>query len=93
MNCLTECKYNQSCCSRYGVTLSKEEIPRFTGKIKIVPLTENHMILGYVPILVKKDNKTTGSPCVFFNEDTKLCEIYENRPQACKNFDCLTRLG
>lgn len=26
------------------------------------------------------------TPCKYFNQETKKCEIYENRPTACMNF-------
>ena len=87
MNCLNECKLDHICCKKYGVTLSKEEWIEFHGFSKVVTLSENRLILGYVPVLKKKQ---TGC-CIFFNEETKLCEVYDKRPQACKSFDCEKR--
>lgn len=84
LDCL-HCLYDKKCCSMYGVTLSKDEIHKFKGKAKIVPLTENKRILGYVAVLSKKEN----GRCIFQNDTTGLCEIYEDRPQACRNFSCI----
>lgn len=36
-------------------------------------------------------------PCTHHNAETKLCNIYEDRPDICKNFpenmDCVIRTG
>lgn len=85
MNCLN-CEKDHICCSKFGVTLSKEEVSEFAHK-KIVPLTENKKILGYVFVLLKNDK--TGK-CVYQN-DNGMCDIYEQRPIACRRFDCETR--
>ena len=86
MDC-SNCKHNYICCSNFGVTLSKTEIEQHKGKTKIVPLTEHRQLLGYVVVLQKKEDGF----CVYF--ENNLCTIYENRPQACRNFDCEKRLG
>jgi Fe-S-cluster containining protein len=87
----SNCLWDYVCCSNFGVTLSREELSSgFFDKrnIKIVPLTENSVILGYVATLRKKENGF----CVYQDDKTKLCTIYKNRPSACRNFDCLTRM-
>ena len=28
--------------------------------------------------------------CWYFDFDTRLCSIYQNRPETCRNFDCKT---
>jgi len=43
------------------------------------------MLLGYVWILKKIDGH-----CVYLEDN--LCTIYNNRPNACKNFDCRDRI-
>ncbi len=86
LNC-QNCQNDYTCCKDYGVTLSKSEINKFEKK-KIVPLTENSVLLGFVFILEKKDN---GS-CVYFDDKTNFCDVYEIRPKACKNFSCIGRV-
>ena len=90
MNC-KECKYDYVCCSKFGVTLSRDEVlsGEFAGKTVVLPLTENKKILGYVVTLAKK---SSGS-CVFYDDSTHECKIYEKRPNACRNFDCDKRLA
>jgi len=83
MNC-DKCEKNHICCKDYGVTLSKEEAERIEYK-KIVPLTENGLILGYVFAIKKKD----GS-CVYLKNNR--CEIYDKRPNACRRFNCDDRI-
>ncbi len=82
VNCF-ECNFNQVCCS-LGVTLSNKEIKKYKRK-KFVPLTENNLILGHV-FALEKDN--IDGFCVYFDRNTRLCKIYDNRPCACKQYDC-----
>ena len=56
--------------------------------VKIVTMTENSLIIGKVFVLKKKEN---GS-CVYQDDKTKLCTIYENRPNACRRFSCIGRI-
>ena len=86
INC-NKCEHDEFCCKVFGVTLNKEEASNFKYK-KIVPLTENNIILGYVYVLNKEEN---GS-CIYFNDEALLCEIYEKSPEACKKFSCIGRL-
>jgi len=82
MNCL-ECTKDTYCCDM-GVTLTRKEIKKYKKK-KLVPLSENGLILGYVFVLNKKGD---GS-CVYQDNNTGLCCIYEDRPEACKKFRCI----
>lgn len=79
MDCL-KCQKSQVCCKDYGVTLSNREIKKYRHK-KLVPLTENNLILGYVFVLDKRD----GS-CIYL--ENNLCCIYKDRPGACRRFNC-----
>jgi Fe-S-cluster containining protein len=80
MNC-NDCEKDYYCCKTLGTTLSKDEASRFKQK-KIVPLTENGLMLGYVFVLKKdKDNN-----CVYLKENK--CIIYKNRPNVCRKFQC-----
>ena len=46
-----------------------------------------------------RDKKTRRYvlPCPHYNTETKLCDIYEDRPEICKlfpaNIECMTRIG
>ena len=83
MNC-SDCPYEYICCSkRYGVTLSRKEIKQFRAKT-LTTLSENRRLLGHVFVL----NKNENGMCVYWDEETKMCNIYEKRPEACKNYDC-----
>lgn len=91
MDCLN-CHLDYICCSiKFTPTLNKDEVYSgfFKRNIKIVPLTENNMMLGYVCVLNKKESD--GS-CIYQDNKTKLCTIYENRPQSCRNFNCDERI-
>jgi Fe-S-cluster containining protein len=82
------CKEDHKCCKKFGVTLSADEVSSNFFQKKLVSLTENGLLIGYVFILLRREN---GS-CIYFNEETKKCEIYENRPQTCKNYLCINDL-
>lgn len=67
-----ECKCCGKCCSN------------------ILPLTENE--IKTMKKLAKKENKLLLDKdwymrCPFLNNDN-LCDIYENRPTICKEYDC-----
>jgi Fe-S-cluster containining protein len=86
MDCIN-CEHDRICCSKYGVTLTKEELQsRFFRHKKITTLFENGKLLGYVFILKKKKSNNS---CYYQNDKTGLCNIYEDRPQACRNYDCI----
>ena len=82
MDCLN-CIENYKCCKNIAVTLGLEERNKFKHK-KLVALLENDKFLGYVYILKQKKD---GS-CIYFNNKTNLCDVYENRPEVCKNYSC-----
>ena len=88
MDC-SNCEYDYTCCKEYGATLTKEEFESDIFKVRknLVPLTENSLVLGYVFALIKENGR-----CVFFNENKNLCNIYDNRPSACRNFSCAGRI-
>ncbi|MCI4625415.1 MAG: YkgJ family cysteine cluster protein [Candidatus Magnetoovum sp. WYHC-5] len=38
--------------------------------------------------LIKLREKPSGRVCIFYNEDSKECPIYENRPNQCRAYEC-----
>lgn len=88
MEC-NNCDKDYICCSKtYTPILAIDEVSKYEHK-KLVALTENKLVLGYVWILEKKENGF----CKYFDDETHLCIIYEDRPKVCRNFDCITRMG
>ena len=78
------------CCSLPGIRVEEEELPilnKTPGKSSAAcpssqPLYELDEDGDYV---MKRRSDTW---CVCNNEETKLCGIYEDRPQTCHEFHC-----
>ncbi len=62
-----------------------EQISAFLG-IPFNDFTQKYVKkVGYKFSLIEKPH-IDGYACVFFDEDTKRCQIYEVRPRQCKTF-------
>lgn len=73
-NC-KECQYNQACCNTdsWRIALTPEEATKFIH----TKLPDGQFILA----------STYNGYCYYL--DHGLCSCYENRPDTCKNFNCL----
>ncbi len=87
-NC-KKCLHTHICCKDFAPALTAiENRSGFYSKTKVVEMTENNVIVGFVIVLEKKKN---GS-CIHYNDTRKLCDIYDYRPTACKTFSCIGRI-
>jgi Fe-S-cluster containining protein len=68
-----ECLLCGACCSAFGVV---EVFPEDEMPDSFTTATE----MGY------RRMRTNGFTCICLTED-KACDIYENRPQACRRFE------
>jgi len=75
-NC-QNCK-EKACCKQFIVPLTYEE--HISGKYKIDPSYEKR---GWI-VLQRKPN----GECIYFNSKG-LCDIYEYRPEACREYSCV----
>ena len=81
----SECKFDSKCCSMYRIVLERDEYKNYKYK-RFVRFFDKNEFLGYVCILTYQEN----GYCIYFDNITKLCKIYENRPKACRNWEgCL----
>jgi hypothetical protein len=77
-----DCTQCANCCKVFHAGLPEEEIRRLSA-IRKMPYVD--FVQQYVSI-----EQTTGiqflklNPCIFLNRN--LCNIYEQRPQACRDF-------
>jgi len=79
---LPECETCNKHCCVYEVHLTASDIIRLSNylnisKDKVFEFIDSRGIL-----------KKTGDYCRFFNEESKLCTIYEHRPEACRYYIC-----
>ena len=44
-------------------------------------------------IIRHKEDDIFGTICVFFDQDTRRCGIYEARPQTCRDYPGVKRCG
>lgn len=75
--CVEKC--GAKCCRMEGhMILSFSEGSRLHSLNKKIKLI-NHAVKGYVVW-------NRSGPCVFLDQKTNLCTIYESRPEACRTF-------
>jgi len=79
----SKCLENQSCC---GIMIFKKEfIERFKDKIqeKYFKILEEGDLVHYF---------YEDCRCPFLNRITRLCEVYDFRPDVCKNYGYIEEL-
>jgi hypothetical protein len=77
-----DCLQCANCCSTTGPLLKDKDIERLAHHQKMKPgvFTETYLHLDEDLDYVFKE-----MPCPFLGED-KYCTVYENRPNACRNY-------
>lgn len=76
------CPRKGSCCGVFPI--SKEIIEKHRDKFQVLPTKELDMGNEKMAIL------TEDILCVFLDRKTKLCSIYEDRPEICRMFGTTT---
>ena len=81
------CENIRLCCIDTEMTLTKEDVKRISK-------------IGYKPkkYLVKSDDgfcelKNVDGHCFFYDPETKLCKIYEHRPEGCRYYPIVYHYG
>jgi Putative zinc- or iron-chelating domain len=79
-NCLDALPYCQAqCCALLGTTVQPQELDNFDYPVDF-SIEGN----GYTATM----QRDADGFCTCLNKYTRTCEIYENRPQTCKQFHC-----
>ena len=86
------------CCSYAHIPVNKTDIKRLA---KHFDLTEEQARRRYTKkgdedsprVLRHSDDEHFESSCMFLDEDTRNCSIYESRPKICRDFPTQTRCG
>ncbi len=94
----TACIRCGKCCTGSSPSLLKEDLALFVSGVlsygNTVTIREGELVRSngdgrvYESFmeLIKIRSKDQGSVCVFYNDDA--CDIYENRPSQCRQYEC-----
>jgi len=82
-----DCLKCANCCKTLEVSVDDEDIKRLSRRLQINVKVFNQRYVNQAigPDGLKSLNK---QPCVFLGEDNK-CEVYEDRPTACRDYPYL----
>lgn len=77
-----DCLECANCCKTTSPIFRDVDIKRISKRLK---LSEQHFIKNYLRIDEDNDYVLQSSPCAFLGADNK-CDIYEDRPLACREY-------
>lgn len=77
-----DCLKCANCCKTTGPLLTNKDISRVSSRLK---MRENDFIETYLRIDEDQDFVFKSMPCPFLGSDN-YCNIYEDRPKACREF-------
>ena len=79
----TDCLTCANCCKNYSPIIEPEEIPMLC---KAIGIESSQLFQDYVEMDEDGDFVFKSQPCPLLNLDDNKCSIYENRPQACREY-------
>jgi uncharacterized protein len=83
------------CCSIYDrVQVTPRDIRRLAAHFHVAPEIATHRftkVFGKERILRRKADKLFGQACMFLNQETRKCTIYDARPLVCREFPTTSR--
>jgi Fe-S-cluster containining protein len=71
-----------NCCKSLGPRITDADVRRISTALKIKP---SELTIKYLRLDEDGDYIFKQMPCPFLNNDN-LCQIYENRPRACREY-------
>ena len=77
-----DCLKCANCCKTTSPIFRDVDINRLSKRLKTNP---SQFIANYLHMDNEGDYVLNSSPCVFLQEDNK-CEVYEDRPLACREY-------
>ena len=77
-----DCLKCANCCKTTSPIFIDVDINRLSKRLKTNP---SQFIANYLHMDNEGDYVLNSSPCVFLQEDNK-CEVYEDRPLACREY-------
>jgi Fe-S-cluster containining protein len=83
------------CCSIYDrVQVTPRDIRRLAAHFRVLPEIAAQRftkLWGKERILRRKADRLFGQACMFLNQDTRKCTIYNARPLVCRDFPTTSR--
>ena len=83
------------CCAVYDrVQVTQRDIRRLAAHFRLLPevATERFTkVWGKERILRRKADRLFGQACMFLNQETRKCTVYDARPAACHEFPTTSR--
>jgi len=77
-----DCLECANCCSTISPTFTQRDIERIGKRLRLKP---GEVIAMYLKLDEDDDYVLKSVPCTFLQEDNR-CEIYEDRPKACRDY-------
>lgn len=77
-----DCLACANCCKTTSPIFRDVDIKRLSKRLR---MPEKNFIANYLKIDEDKDYVLKSSPCVFLNDDNS-CQVYEDRPLACREY-------
>lgn len=83
------------CCSIYDrVQVTARDIRRLAAHFGVLPEVASQRftkLFGKERILRRKADRLFGQACVFLDQETRKCTIYDARPLTCREFPTTSR--
>jgi Fe-S-cluster containining protein len=83
------------CCSIYDrVQVTPRDIRKLAAHFRVAPEVATQRftkVFGKERILRRKADRLFGQACMFLNQDTRKCTIYNARPLVCREFPTTSR--
>lgn len=83
------------CCSIYDrVQVTPRDIRRLAAHFRVLPEVASPRftkLFGKERILRRKADRLFGQACMFLNQETRKCTIYDARPAVCREFPDTSR--
>lgn len=80
-----DCTKCAHCCRTLQVVVDSKDVSRLATRLGLTP---RQFARRYVAVAEDKTKYFASSPCVFLGDDNR-CTVYEDRPQACRDFPYL----
>jgi Fe-S-cluster containining protein len=84
-----DCTACAHCCRTFEIVIDDRDIKRLAARLSV---SLRSFLAQYVSTEKDGTKRFSSSPCPFLGEDN-LCQVYEDRPQSCRDFPYLHTAG